>query len=528
MAVPRIFDRPQIARMIAAGDSIVILNDVVLRLNGWKEKHPGGKLVIDHMVGRDASTEISISHSPEVVKLMYRFRIGRMQGPWDNFVPPIQGGDFSKVDKEEESREDSGYSSDGTSTSSASSDAQLPTTVDDYPNRYSSHAAGLVQTELEADLAKYPSLDPVTQRKIGSKFNALHKRVQEEGYYDCRMSEYAKELARYSTLFGLFLWTLSYGWYVPSACFLGLFWHQIMFTAHDAGHRGITHDITTDTLIGIFIGNLCCGLSIGWWKSSHNVHHLVTNHPEHDPDIQNVPLFATSPAFFSSIKSSYYDNFTYLFDRVAELALPYQHYTYYPIMAVARFNLYFLSWAHLLSPRSRNKGVMWWTRPTEIAAIVVYISWYFGGLLYLGIPTWWDRAVFLLVSHVVTMPLHVQITLSHWGTSTTDLGPSETFAQRQLRTTMDIRCPPWLDFIHGGLQFQAVHHLFPRVPRHNLRALQSLVREFCRDSEIEYLLYGFGEGNGVVVGRLREVAALVGVVVECGGDLARGKVGGHY
>lgn len=60
MAVPRIFDRPQIARMIAAGDSIVILNDVVLRLNGWKEKHPGGKLVIDHMVGRDASTEISM------------------------------------------------------------------------------------------------------------------------------------------------------------------------------------------------------------------------------------------------------------------------------------------------------------------------------------------------------------------------------------------------------------------------------------------------------------------------------------
>jgi fatty acid desaturase len=34
-----------------------------------------------------------------------------------------------------------------------------------------------------------------------------------------------------------------------------------------------------DTLIGAIIADLLCGLSIGWWKSSHNVHHLITNHP---------------------------------------------------------------------------------------------------------------------------------------------------------------------------------------------------------------------------------------------------------
>jgi fatty acid desaturase len=29
----------------------------------------------------------------------------------------------------------------------------------------------------------------------------------------------------------------------------------------------------------MFIADFCCGLSIGWWKSSHNVHHLITNQP---------------------------------------------------------------------------------------------------------------------------------------------------------------------------------------------------------------------------------------------------------
>lgn len=52
-----------------------------------------------------------------------------------------------------------------------------------------------------------------------------------------------------------------------------------MFVAHDAGHRAITQIFEIDTLIGMFIADFCCGLSIGWWKSSHNVHHLITNAP---------------------------------------------------------------------------------------------------------------------------------------------------------------------------------------------------------------------------------------------------------
>lgn len=184
-------------------------------------------------------------------------------------------------------------------------------------------------------------------------------------------------------------------------------------------------------------------------------------------------------------------------------------------MLLARFNLYFLSWAHLVSPRSQRKGTTWWTRPTEIAGIALYIFWYFYVLLYRCIPTWYSRALFLLISHLVTGPLHVQITLSHWGTSTADLGPLESFAQRQLRTTMDVECPAWMDFVHGGLQFQAVHHLFPRVPRHNLRRLSNLVKEFCEETKIEYLVHGFGKGNGVVMGKLGEVAEQAKMLGRC-------------
>ena len=90
----------------------------------------------------------------------------------------------------------------------------------------------------------------------------------------------------------------------------------------------------------------------------------------------------------------------------------------------------------------------WWTRPVELVFMACY--WFIFGylLVWCTLPTWPIRIGFVLISHLVTMILHVQITLSHWGMPTSDLGPTESFPQRQMRTTMDVECPAWLDWIH--------------------------------------------------------------------------------
>ena len=56
----RTWTRREIESLIVAGDTIVINQTTVLRLNAWKDKHPGGNLVIEHMVGRDAADEINM------------------------------------------------------------------------------------------------------------------------------------------------------------------------------------------------------------------------------------------------------------------------------------------------------------------------------------------------------------------------------------------------------------------------------------------------------------------------------------
>lgn len=45
-------------QLIADGHIIVIFEDCVLKLDSWLQKHPGGRLAILHMVGKDATDEI--------------------------------------------------------------------------------------------------------------------------------------------------------------------------------------------------------------------------------------------------------------------------------------------------------------------------------------------------------------------------------------------------------------------------------------------------------------------------------------
>lgn len=480
---------------------------------------------------------------------MKSYQIGRIQGRWTNFLPPIQGGKFRKytpthsvnnsstneyqdydssdqetsyppspifdpVDKESTIRR---RTSTATSISSGASSPPASSHSNRDPKPFFLDAR--TQQEIVLDIAKYPSLDAKTQDFIVERYRALNDRIKAEGLYNCNYFAYLVEASRYVLLFSLSMYALYHNWYGTSAFFLGCMWHQLVFTAHDAGHMGITHDFQTDTTIGMIIASYLGGLSIGWWKHNHNVHHIVTNSPEHDPDIEHLPFFAISHRFFNSLRSTYYDCIM-KYDIVARFTIRYQDFLYYPILLFARFNLTALSWGYLLSSRPPKKGPAWWHRYFELAGQVFFWTWYGYGILYCTIPNWQNRLLFLLVSNMTASPLHVQITLSHFAMSTADLGVHESFPQKMLRTTMDVDCPPWLDFFHGGLQFQAIHHLYPRIPRHNLRRTQQLVKEFCKEVDVPYAIFTFLDGNKEVIGRLGDVAKQARILAECKKNVA--------
>lgn len=496
---------------------------------------------------------------------MNKYRIGKIEHRWRNMLPPIQGGTFRKLGDVDCGADDDAVecpTKDSPDSSHASS--RSPSPVFDAPEHggqalrsrrggaaspplRSSSSTSVTSAEdveeprdgmslldrrtmheIKQDMDIYPALDATTQDTIVEKYRQLNEKIKAKGLYECNYLAYAIECSRYTLFFSLFLLFLNWKWWAASGFWLGCFWHQLVFTAHDAGHMGITHHFHVDTVIGIIIADFMGGLSIGWWKRNHNVHHIVTNSPEHDPDIEHMPFFAISHRFLQSLRSTYYER-VMAYDAFAKVMLRFQYYTYYIILLFGRFNLYRLSWEYLLGGQAPRKGPAWWHRWFELAGQVFFWVWFGYGVVYKSIDDNWARFVFVMVSHMVTMPLHVQITLSHFAMSTAELGPDESFPQKMLRTTMDVDCPQWLDFFHGGLQFQAIHHLYPRIPRHNLRATQRLVQEFCEDVGIPYALYGFVGGNKKVIGRLADVSRQAAIFAKCQQVLAKsGDLAHHH
>ncbi|KAF4663808.1 Delta 8 Fatty Acid Desaturase [Perkinsus olseni] len=143
-------------------------------------------------------------------------------------------------------------------------------------------------------------------------------------------------------------------------------------------------------------------------------------------------------------------------------------------MLFARFNLYIQS-VLLLTADKRTRLMKGVKSPKwELCALAGFATWYIYLVTFLPSPA--TRIAFVLLSHSVAGVLHIQITLSHFAMPTyevsqrplkveaaaaiTDKSDYPAFLSHQLKTSLDITCPWWMDWFHGGLQFQAAHHAF--------------------------------------------------------------------
>ncbi|CAL1380528.1 unnamed protein product [Linum trigynum] len=95
------------------------------------------------------------------------------------------------------------------------------------------------------------------------------------------------------------------------------------------------------------------------------------------------------------------------FDPVARFLVSYQHWTFYPVMCVARVNLYLQTFILLFSPKRIVPD-----RALNIVGILVF--WPRFPLLVARLPNWPERFVFVLTSFAVTSIQHVQFCLNHF------------------------------------------------------------------------------------------------------------------
>jgi sphingolipid 8-(E)-desaturase len=262
-----IWNRDQIAARVLAGETLVIYRGQVLRITPkWLAEHPGGALGILHFVGRDATDEIGAFHADPTLARVQGFAVAEAEvgeHGWEPLVPPVMSGWVRKVDRDGKQtwfREAMAVRSDEDTEFTPSSSILLverDSALDDRPG----------SGPALSDLHPAPtSLSLQVQARHSAAYKQLHKRITDAGLYDCPyVTGYGPEVLRYALLAACSALAYSHSWYITSAIFLGLLWHQLVFTVHDLGHMGVTHSWTIDRLIAILIADFMGGLSVGWW-----------------------------------------------------------------------------------------------------------------------------------------------------------------------------------------------------------------------------------------------------------------------
>ena len=306
----------------------------------------------------------------------------------------------------------------------------------------------------------------------GSDYAQLSKQVQQAGLMRRRPGYYTAKIA---ATVGLFVagWVgfglLGRSWYqLLIAAFLAIAFTQLAFLGHDAGHRQIFASRRANDLLGFLHGNVLVGLSFGWWLDKHNRHHANPNTEDADPDIGSGALaFTVAQARSRSTVLS----------RVLTRS---QAWLFFPLLLLEGFNLHVASVRALLdrSPRRHSRGV-------EAALLVGHAAAYLTALFLVLSP--WQALAFLAIQQgLFGLYMGVSFAPNHKGMPIIPAGTKTDFLRRQVLTSRNVRGGPITDFVLGGLNYQIEHHLFPSMPRPNLRRAQVLIRSYCQSHDVAY------------------------------------------
>lgn len=316
---------------------------------------------------------------------------------------------------------------------------------------------------------------------------------QRHGYY---WSTFVAMLLAVAGLAAAVSWLGNSWWQVALAVGCGMVMAQFGFLGHDAAHRQIFASATWNDWTARVLSGLFTGLSVTWWKGKHTRHHAAPNQEGRDPDIAPGLL-----AFTPTIAEGRSAGVPGWFQR-------HQGWLFFPLLTLEGINL------HVASIRELTGGGHSRHRAIELSLILARHTVLVGGLFLLLPPS--KALVFLVVQEAVLgLWLGASFAPNHKGMPIVPPSMRIDFLHRQVLMSRNVRGGPVVDVVMGGLNYQIEHHLFPSMPRPNLKRVQPMVRAYCHEQEVAYTEMGLLASYAVVVAYLNDVGLRARGPFEC-------------
>ncbi|MEV6772433.1 acyl-CoA desaturase [Nocardia sp. NPDC051030] len=313
-----------------------------------------------------------------------------------------------------------------------------------------------------------PKSGTATGVKRGSEYAILMRQVREAGLLDRRLRYYGLRIAAtFGALAAGWIAFVLIGdswWQLGTAAFLAAVFAQFAFLGHDAGHQQVFGSRKANNVLGLISGDLAIGLSIGWWVGNHNRHHANPNTEGSDPDIMGILAH-------SSARARAGRGFRGFIFR-------HQAWLFFPMLTLEAGSLHGAS----VKAVARRATPQWAREAVLLSAhVVLYLS-----AVFLVLPP--GKALIFIAVQQGLFGLYMGCTFApnHKGMEIIETPGAVDFLRRQVLTSRNVRGGWFTDVALGGLNYQIEHHLFPSMPRANLRHARPLVMAFCAEHEIPY------------------------------------------
>ena len=338
------------------------------------------------------------------------------------------------------------------------------------------------------------------QQRAVHLYTELARTVRERGLLRRRYGYYWSRIALAVSAFVL-VWAgiivLGNSWFqLILAVVLGVVVTQFGFLGHDSAHRQMFNSAAWNEWTSRILAGVFAGLSYGWWKDKHNRHHVAPNQEGRDPDVAPGAI-----AFTRDIAAQRSSGFPGWFMKR-------QGWLFFPLLTLEGINLHIASLRTLFGPDAVAH------RRVEAALVVARLGGFVVVLL-MVMPVGKAAAFFCVQMAVFGLCLGGSFAPNHKGMPIVPPTLKIDFLRRQVLMSRNVRGGPFVDFAMGGLNYQIEHHLFPSMPRPNLKRVQPIVRAYCAQHEVSYAEVGLLESYGIVVDYLNNVGLRAREPFEC-------------
>lgn len=253
---------------------------------------------------------------------------------------------------------------------------------------------------------------------------------------------------------------------VPVAAVLAT---SIAMCGHEGSHRSFSKSPFRNAALVYLVFPMFSGLGSLYWRNKHDrLHHGHPNVEGMDPDIRPFPFVSSAGDHQRCNRGEQW------FQRNL------QRWAFWPMSLLMTLGMRRASMVYMIQ-HARQKGVDRGYVFEVFCMVVHYVAWVvipilvWGPLALLVYGSIWGLVGIFLA--LVFAPAHIGLPV---------VNDQHHDWLHQLETTRNLELPKVVSIFFIGLDYQVEHHLFPKIPHHNLPLAAKVTREWCAKTGTTY------------------------------------------